>query len=336
MDGAGNKLLARSCVASYEDRRITRCDFGDARENSFQSGRCSNNLFKHRGFVDFFTQGNVFALQPVFRLLSILNVRRGNIPTRNLSLIVAQWVKTNQEPAIGPIALAHTQLQLASGATGPISTEIARRSFLVIRMNEQTRVKRMSQCLPPPFKTKADVIERNPVGIETFAIRSEYSNMLRNQIDHLPELHFLLPDLCLGALLFAQVEDEHHALLRALKQRASNQYGQSAAIFPEELLLVWLKNPGCQCLCQGTLVALAQFGRRQLRPPQSTRDEIRTAVSQHSQKCLVGLDYLTPDVRHEDSQNVGFDQAPDLVFGGLAFGDVGHSPDKLAIAGIIL
>ncbi len=32
----------------------------------------------------------------------------------------------------------------------------------------------------------------------------------------------------------------------------------------------------------------------------------------------------------------GVDQAPDLVFGGLAFGDVGHSPDKLALARCIL
>ena len=57
---------------------------------------------------------------------------------------------------------------------------------------------------------------------------------------------------------------------------------------------------------------------------------------QHLQKRLVGLDYLTLDVRDEDSQNAGFDQAPDLIFGGLAFGDVGHSPDKLAVAGCIL
>src|SRR5262249_12552085 len=38
----------------------------------------------------------------------------------------------------------------------------------------------------------------------------------------------------------------------------------------------------------------------------------------------------------EDSQNVGFDQAPDLILAGFAFGDVGHSPDKFAIAGCIL
>src|SRR6202795_3041368 len=60
-------------------------------------------------------------------------------------------------------------------------------------------------------------------------------------------------------LLFAQIEDENDALVRALKQRASNQHGQAAAIFSEKLLLVWLKNPGSQSLCQGTVVALARF-----------------------------------------------------------------------------
>src|SRR6266404_3546292 len=95
------------------------------------------------------------------------------------------------------------------------------------------------------------------------------------------QVRFTSPEGLLGSLLFTQVEDEYNALVRTLKQRASNQHGQAAAIFPEKLLLVWLKHPGCQCLCQGTLVALAQFGRRQIRPAQSTRDEILTAVLQH-------------------------------------------------------
>src|SRR5258707_6486189 len=82
-------------------------------------------------------------------------------------------------------------------------------------------------------------------------------------------------------LLFTQVEDEHDALVRTLKQRASYQHRQAATIFPEKLLLVWLKNPGCHCLSPGTFVALAQFGRRQIRPAQSARDQILTAVLQH-------------------------------------------------------
>src|ERR1700722_10600313 len=106
MYGACNKLFACSCFTRDEDRRIAGRDFGDARENTFQSGRCSNDLFKHRGFVDSFTQSDVFAPKPVFRPLAVFYVRKGNIPTRNLSLFVMQWVVTGQKPAITAITFA--------------------------------------------------------------------------------------------------------------------------------------------------------------------------------------------------------------------------------------
>src|SRR5712675_323523 len=95
------------------------------------------------------------------------------------------------------------------------------------------------------------------------------------------QVRFTSSEGLLRPLLFTQIEHEHDALVRALKPRASNQHGHAAAVFPEILLLVCLKNPSCQELCQGTFVALAPFGRRQIRPAQFTRDEILTAVLQH-------------------------------------------------------
>src|ERR1700747_1640231 len=106
MYGTCNQLFSCSRFASYEDRRIAWRDFGDARENTFQSGRCSNDLFKRRGFVNFFTQSGVFAPEPVFRLLAVFDIRKGNIPTLNLPLFVAQWVVTGQKPAISAITFA--------------------------------------------------------------------------------------------------------------------------------------------------------------------------------------------------------------------------------------
>src|SRR5882724_925571 len=93
------------------------------------------------------------------------------------------------------------------------------------------------------------------------------------------QVRFTYSDLFLGALLFAQVEDEHDALVRTLKARASNQHGNAAAVFPEVLLLV-MKNASYKELCQRTFVALPPFGRRQVRPPQSTRNDILTVVLQ--------------------------------------------------------
>src|SRR6266478_4644664 len=112
MYGACNELFACSCFARDEDRRITRCDFGDARKNTFQSGRCSNDLFKHRGFVDFFPESDVFAPKPVFSLLSIFDVRRGSIPTDDLPLIVAHRVVASQKPTITSISFSQPHLQL--------------------------------------------------------------------------------------------------------------------------------------------------------------------------------------------------------------------------------
>jgi len=60
----------------------------------------------------------------------------------------------------------------------------ARRPFSVIRMKKPGR-KKIPGGLPPLFKTKADVIEPNAVGIKTFATRSEYSNLLRRKVQHL-------------------------------------------------------------------------------------------------------------------------------------------------------
>src|SRR5208337_3506080 len=84
------------------------------------------------------------------------------------------------------------------------------------------------------------------------------------------QVRFASPEGLLSPLLFTQVEDEHDALVRTLKQRASNEHGHAAAVFPEKFLLVWMKNPGRQCSCQSTLVAFSPFGRGQIRPAQST------------------------------------------------------------------
>src|SRR5258708_39231837 len=98
MYGGGNELFACSWFARDEDRRIAWRDFGDARENTFQSGRCSNDVFKHRGFVDFFAGSDLFAVKSVFGLLAILNVGAGRIPSHDLTFGAAQCRITAQHP----------------------------------------------------------------------------------------------------------------------------------------------------------------------------------------------------------------------------------------------
>src|SRR5260370_6072134 len=148
-------------------------------------------------------------LESLLSSLAFINIRSRNIPAHNLSMFVAHRIETNQKPAITPIRCLHPQLQLVSGATGASTIGMsARRPFSVIRMNEPTGAKKPSGCLPSLFKTKADVIERNAVGIKTFATRSEYSNKLRNEVDYLTELCFLFPDLSFCPLAVFNVGDD--------------------------------------------------------------------------------------------------------------------------------
>src|SRR6266851_2615485 len=117
------------------------------------------------------------------------------------------------------------------------------------------------------------------------------------------QVRFTAPEGLLGPLLFTQIEHESDTLVpTSLKQRGTDQHRHAVPIFPKKLLLVWLSRPGSLQFCHGAFVALAPFGRRQIRPAQSTRDEILTAVLQHLKKRRVGFDYLTLDVREEDPQ----------------------------------
>src|SRR5712691_947071 len=110
-----------------------------------------------------------------------------------------------------PIRSPHPQLQLVSGATGASTIGIsARRPFPVVRMNEPTGTKKISGCLPPLFKTKADVIEPNAVGIKTFTTGAKYRNLLGREVHHLTDLHSLLPAFFLGRLALSHVDHSAH------------------------------------------------------------------------------------------------------------------------------
>src|SRR5260370_25728465 len=162
-------------------------------------------------------------LESLLCSLAFINIRSRNIPAHNLSMFVAHRIKTTQNPAITPNRCLHPQLQLERGATGASTIGItARRPFSVIRMNEPTGARNPSGCLPPLFKTKADVIERNAVGIKTFAAGSEYSNKLRNEVDYLTELHFTSAPLYLGSFARSDVDHSAHKF-KEMAGRAQNR-----------------------------------------------------------------------------------------------------------------
>src|SRR5690349_11734705 len=100
MDRACNKLLACSRLTRYENCGITWRDLGNTREHRLQCGRSPNDLLKHRCFVDFFAESDVFLLQPLFISLAVVDISASGIPTQDFSLLVAYGVVTNQKPAV--------------------------------------------------------------------------------------------------------------------------------------------------------------------------------------------------------------------------------------------
>src|SRR5689334_9515245 len=110
VNSACNQLLACSRFTRDENRRIAWRNFGDAREHGLQSGGGPDNLFKHRGLVDFFTERGVLQLEFFLGSLAVVDVGTRNMPTPDLSLFVVQRIETNQKPAKTPIPFAEPHL----------------------------------------------------------------------------------------------------------------------------------------------------------------------------------------------------------------------------------
>src|SRR6266704_227010 len=101
---------------------------------------------------------------------------------------------------------AYSQLQLVSGATGASAIGMGARSTFSVFWLKKPGRKKIPGCLPPLFKTEADVIEPNAVGIKTFATRSEYSNLLRRKVQHLLEFHFTSAQFLLCSFTLSDVD----------------------------------------------------------------------------------------------------------------------------------
>src|SRR6516225_48490 len=106
-------------------------------------------------------------------------------------------------------------------------------------------------------------------------------------------------------LLFAQIEYKRDPFVTAsLKNGAAYQNGHAAAIFAKVLFFEWLKYSRGHDFFLRALVALTPFGRCQFCPGHTTRNKIRTAVSQHPEKGFVSLDNFTFQIPDVDPNNV--------------------------------
>ena len=65
MNRSRDEFLPRAGLAGDEHRRIAAGDLAHARESRHQRRRGANDFLEHRRFVDLFSQGDVFLLEPI-------------------------------------------------------------------------------------------------------------------------------------------------------------------------------------------------------------------------------------------------------------------------------
>src|SRR5712671_3137419 len=116
MNGPRDELFAGAGLAGDQNRRISAGDLRYLRQDRGQRGRAADNLFEHRGLVDFLSKRNILLLQSLLVSFAILDVGTCDVPPNDLSLVVSDRIVTKQKPAIRSVAATQTHLQLVSGA----------------------------------------------------------------------------------------------------------------------------------------------------------------------------------------------------------------------------
>src|SRR5882757_1652182 len=119
----------------------------------------------------------------------------------------------------------------------------------------------------------------------------------------------------LGARALRQNEHECDTLIPAvLEGRHADQHGNTAAVFPEVLLLKRLQTSGHHMLLDQSRITIPPLRWREVGPAYAARDEILVIVPQHVEKGFTGLQNPAVEIPDEDADDVGVDQAPNLRF----------------------
>src|SRR5580700_1686799 len=112
MNGPRDEFFAGTGFAADQNRRIAAGDLGHSRQDRGERGRGADNLFEHRGLVDFLSKRHVLLLQSLLGPPAIVDIGTSEIPPNQLALVVAEWIVPNQKPAICPVALSEPQVPL--------------------------------------------------------------------------------------------------------------------------------------------------------------------------------------------------------------------------------
>ncbi len=131
------------------------------------AGERADNLFEHRGLVDFLSKRHVLLLELLLVSLAVLNIGRRDVPANDLSLVVLERVVPNQKPAIGSVAATQAHFQLVRGAASQRRVDICLDPVGVVRMHLSPMA-----SLTPLVEADAVVGERHAVRVQPLALGS--------------------------------------------------------------------------------------------------------------------------------------------------------------------
>src|SRR4030095_5587768 len=113
--------------------------------------------------------------------LSVVDVERGHIPTIDPSLIIEQWIVTDQEPAIFAVLTQHTLLGLKRhGAFERLSALLAQ-PIDILRVEEPRAIILSLHLLQ---SDAAVVLQHRFIGIEYGSISAQHVDISGNGADH--------------------------------------------------------------------------------------------------------------------------------------------------------
>src|SRR5260221_7912767 len=235
MNGPRDEFFAGAGFAGDQHRRIAAGDLRHLRQDGGQRGRAADNLFEHRGLVDFLSKRNIFLLQFLFSSLAVFDISSGNIPTRNLPLFVAQGVVTGQKPAVTSIALAKPHFAFKSRAHRHSTIPLNLDPFRIIGMTYSAN----GGFVTPLIKSEAEVVESAAVHKKTLAVASENSYELWCEVQNLPKLLFALAQRTCENLVLRDVDpgsDEPLGHSAVCRWRADAPYVTNRSVGPHDSL----------------------------------------------------------------------------------------------------
>ena len=116
------------------------------------------------------------------------------VPSRDLSAVVFERIEPEQEPTERSVVSSHPGFELVGCAFQKPLPPLIEKVLAIIWMHEvQSRRSLRIVCVgesPPFVNGDTEIFESYPIGVKRPSIGFEHTDVLRREVENLPELHF--------------------------------------------------------------------------------------------------------------------------------------------------